>query len=251
MEVRTINARRNAEEDVIRCARGDYLWGSVHEDERSLSKLLKGSERLEYDYDVNTNRSDALEERMAKFFRKRMNERHWGVWEHPGITLEITGLSRSGMAQLLRHRHLTADVMSNRYVNVSDVDKQELFIYPPSFTKDEIVTRDGVREIDMSAEERVYKADKLFSLAIEYYSEFTEAGVPPEDARFMIPMGQATNLRISGNARALMHLLNVRLNANVQWEAHNAMEQVLRECKHWMPHSFNLFEDMRPIPLAP
>lgn len=247
MEVRTINKRDGAEEDAIRCARGDYTWGSVHENEEPLEELIGHIDPAD---DILEDRT-GMEAKKAHFLKARMNERHWGIWEHPSITLEIEGLSRSAMAQLTRHRHLSFDVMSNRYVDVSDIDPDELFIYPPSFSSDEVVSRDGVRDVEMSAEERKRRADEVFHKCISTYQDFVDAGVPAEDARFLIPMGQATNLRVSGNARAMMHLLNVRLNANVQWEAREGMEGILRECQEWMPITFELFDDMRPIPLAP
>lgn len=254
MEVRTINARENAEEDVIRCARGDYTWGSVHGDERSLAGLLDHIEPSEYVQENFGNLTDhpaTLEQKIAHFLRKRMHGGEWGIWEHPSATLEIEGLSRSAHAHLIRHRHLTFDVMSNRYVDVSGMDTDELFIYPPSFEEEVVATRDGEREIDATPEARKRMADRVYTNAATAYDQFVEWGVPEEDARFLLPQGQATNLRLSGNARALMHLLNVRLNANVQWEARDGMGAVLAECKEWMPISFSLFDDKRPIPLAP
>lgn len=248
MEVNTINSRESAEEDVIRCARGDYSWGSVSSEEKSLEELIGYVEPKYWRTDLY---DDELEQKKAEYLHQRMNERHWGIWEHPSITLEIEGVSRSAMAQITRHRHFSFDIMSNRYVNVEDVPFDDLFIYPPSFENEEVTTRDGAREIELSPEDRKRVATKVYNECLQRYQQFVDAGVPEEDARFLLPQGQATNIRMSGNARALMHLLNVRLNANVQWEAREGMEKILEECKNWMPISFELFERKRPIPLAP
>lgn len=255
LTVRTINAREQAEEDVIRCARGDQLWGSVDDDSRSLHDLLDHVDPADHICDefgaVTDRYPPILEQKMAHFLSQRLKRGEWGIWEHPSATFEITGLSRAAHSQLIRHRHLTFDVMSNRKIDMGKLALGQVFIYPPSFAAETVATRDGERKIEADPERRLRMAETLYAACLDTYDQFVAWGVPEEDARYLLPQGQATNLRVSGNARALMHLLNVRLNLNVQWEARNGMEQLLDECKSWLPITFRLFDDHRPIPLAP
>ena len=53
------------------------------------------------------------------------------------------------------------------------------------------------------------------------------------------------------NARALMHLLNMRMKGDAQWEVRELSEAVLEEAKEWMPYTFDRYEERHPQPLSP
>ena len=48
------------------------------------------------------------------------------------------------------------------------------------------------------------------------YLEFTEAGIPAEDARFILPNAAASSIVASMNLRELIHLANIRLCTRAQ-----------------------------------
>ena len=50
------------------------------------------------------------------------------------------------------------------------------------------------------------------------YLEFTEAGIPAEDARFVLPNATASSMVASLNLRELIHLANLRLCSRAQYE---------------------------------
>ena len=50
------------------------------------------------------------------------------------------------------------------------------------------------------------------------YCEFTEAGIPAEDARAVLPNAAATSLVASLNLRELIHIANLRLCTRAQYE---------------------------------
>jgi thymidylate synthase (FAD) len=50
------------------------------------------------------------------------------------------------------------------------------------------------------------------------YQEFIEAGIPAEDARFVLPNAAASSLVASLNLRELIHLANIRLCTRAQYE---------------------------------
>ena len=52
----------------------------------------------------------------------------------------------------------------------------------------------------------------------EQYQEFVEAGIPAEDARFVLPNAAASSLVASLNLRELIHLANLRLCTRAQYE---------------------------------
>ena len=54
--------------------------------------------------------------------------------------------------------------------------------------------------------------------AANKYQEFVEAGIPAEDARFVLPNATASSMVASLNLRELIHLANLRLCTRAQYE---------------------------------
>jgi len=68
-----------------------------------------------------------------------MQPGHYGPFEHPSATFAAEGMSRACMAQLTRHRHVSFDVQSMRYVafdevDLVDVEAGAMVVTPPSAT---------------------------------------------------------------------------------------------------------------------
>jgi len=142
--------------------------------------------------------------------------------------------------------------MSLRYVDLSDEESlDERFTYPESFTQEEVVSREGVEEVSLSASEREDLTDEAYEACLEAYSNLVDAGVPKEDARMLLPIGTKVNLTFSMNARTVMHLLDMRLKADAQWEIRRLSKRVLEECQEWMAYTFNRYEEDHPYKLAP
>ena len=239
MRVEIIESTPNPEEVACRAARGDY------------SSEWIGSDRP-FDEVMDSVEGDTLEEKMHTLIDHLTRSGHYGPFEHPTATFAVEGVSRACMAQITRHRHASFDVMSLRYVDLSGEDAlNERFAYPDTFSAEEVVSREGVEEIDLSAEERNAMARDIYQRCMDAYSEMVEAGVPKEDARMLLPIGTKVNMTFTMNARAIMHLMNMRLKADSQWEIRELSKRVLEECKEWMPYTFEQFEKQHPHKLAP
>ena len=50
------------------------------------------------------------------------------------------------------------------------------------------------------------------------YCEFTEAGIPAEDARALLPNAASTSIVASLNLREMIHIANLRLCTRAQYE---------------------------------
>lgn len=239
MQVELLEATSNPEEVACRAARGDYSadWVGPEVPFEELMESIEG---------------ESLQEKKETLLSHLMRSGHWGPFEHPQATFAVRGVSRACMAQITRHRHASFDVMSLRYVDLSKEHAMEdRFTYPPTFTDDEVISREGVSEIDLPAEEREALADEVYETCMEAYSALVEAGVPKEDARMLLPIGTKVNMTFSMNARSLMHLLDMRLKADAQWEVRELSRRVLEEAKEWMPFSFSRYEEQHPYKLAP
>lgn len=239
MKVEIINATSNAEELVCRCARGDYSSEWVGK-ERPFEEIMQPVE------------GDSIEEKKQTLLKHLMRSGHFGPYEHPQATFAVEGVSRACMAQITRHRHASFDVMSLRYVELEDVaDLETRFTYPESFTAEEVVSREGVESVSLSKEERTEIANDVYTRCMDAYTSLVDAGVPKEDARMLLPIGTKVNMTFSMNARSLMHLLDMRLKADAQWEVRELSEQLLEEALVWMPLTFEKYQENHPYKLAP
>ena len=123
---------------------------------------------------------------------------HSSIIEHANYTFKITGVSRSLLAQLTRHRHASYSVESQRYVKITgDVE----FVEP-------VFANDYAKEIF---------ADNVTS-SLKDYKEMIECGSEAEDARAVLPNAMPTNLVMTMNLRAMMNFMNERLCSRAQAE---------------------------------
>jgi len=276
MEVEVISKTEDAELLVCKAGRGDYYDGFI--DDVSYIDIM---EPVQYDdshveglpdllapletptaYRVDQQVSSYMngdiesldnvtevEAKTRAFIEKQLSRGHFGLWEHPQITFAIKGVSRSLMAQITRHRHLSFDVQSMRYVDFSDAD----FITPASLHESTHVSRElGLSDLGESTRtEWREKYNDHMDTAFDLYTSMVSAGVPKEDARMVLPIGTSVNITVSGNARSFLHLVNLRGKADAQWEIRELAEEMLEELFVWMPYTFNWYESNRPHKISP
>ena len=142
-----------------------------------------------------------------KRVRRCIENGHMSVAEHASVVLRISGISRSCLAQLTRHRHASFSVMSQRYCTI---DGNDWFVIPPSV-------------ID-AGEEVAFEA--AMEHARREYERAIAKGVRKEDARFMLPEATKTELVFSINMRSLQNFLSLRLDKSAQWEIRKLAEQI-------------------------
>lgn len=262
MDVDVLQATDSPEQLVCQAARGDYFDGYVGDtDYEELMETVNYSDEDEEavrDY-ISEHGADWIDEHMAgpvetaaktrSFIHKQLSRGHYGPWEHPSITFTVKGVSRVTMAQITRHRHMSFDVQSQRYVDFSDTEA----IVPKSLLDPDHFTRE-TGEIDLDEDQlshwrNAYKA--MTSEQLDYYEDMVEAGIPKEDARFILPLGTPVNMTFSGNARTMLHVLDMRRKANAQWEVRELSDKLVEELKDWMPYTFTYYDENGPNKLSP
>lgn len=72
-----------------------------------------------------------------------------------------------------------------------------------------------------------------------------QLGVVHEHARGCIPFDVRQHWVMSGNARAIMHLLDIRAKMDVQPETRVMTEMMFEHFKHWMPEVAAWYEEHR------
>jgi thymidylate synthase (FAD) len=152
-------------------------------------------------------------EKQRELIARVIESGHGSTIEHVVFTFAITGVSRTLSHQLVRHRAGVAfDQQSQRYVTY----KKGASTMLPATIAD---TAPDLRE---RYEEQVEGAMAL-------YSEMLEAGIPGEDARFVFPNATRTNLVMTANLRALIHMSGLRLCTMAQWEIRRLFQLIRHE----------------------
>ena len=150
--------------------------------------------------------------KMQKLISSVIESGHGSTIEHVVFTFAISGVSRTLSHQLVRHRAGVAfDQQSQRYVKF----KGAATMLPGTIA-------DG----DPDLRER-YETQVDGALAL--YGEMVEAGVPGEDARFVFPNATRTNLVMTTNLRALIHMSGLRLCTMAQWEIRRLFQLIRHE----------------------
>lgn len=246
MKVDVLQSTDKPERLVCQAARGDYYGGYVGDTE--YETLMKSVDYDDSDVfpDESCDADVVVEAKTKAFIEKQLSRGHYGPWEHPQITFTVGGVSRVTMAQITRHRHLTFDVQSQRYVDFSDVEA----VTPDSLTTETLSRENGITDVENQAELRELY-ERHTEDALQCYEQMVDDGVPKEDARFVLPLGTPVNMTFSGNARTFLHLLDMRRKANAQWEIRQLSDALLDELFEWMPYTFEYYKDHGPNKLSP
>jgi len=145
---------------------------------------------------------------------------HFSVLEHASFTFGIEGISRACSHQLVRHRIASYSQQSQRYVAHRDGFE--------AVTPESIATRP-----ELAARYQAFLGE-----AQQVYAELLAAGVPAEDARFVLPNAAATKLVMTMNGRELQHFFELRCCRRAQWEIRAMAVAMLREVRRVAPVLF-------------
>jgi len=141
---------------------------------------------------------------------------HHSPLEHISFTFAIEGISRAASHQLVRHRLASYSQQSQRYVSNLRLD----CVTPPRIQRKP--------ELALAFQEAVESVHRL-------YGRMLEAGIPAEDARYVLPNAACTNLVMTMNARELIHVCSVRLCLRAQWEIRELFTHVKSEVETVAP----------------
>lgn len=158
-------------------------------------------------------------EKTEAFLQKITSLGHASVLEHASFTFALENVSRALLAQITRHRIASFSVKSQRYVKEHGFD----YILPPTIGENEDAARAFAEA--MEAAEKAYRA-------------LIEQGIPPEDARFVLPNACCTHIVVTMNARELLHFFELRCCNRAQWEIRAVAEQMLELARTEAPLLF-------------
>lgn len=162
-------------------------------------------------------------ERVESVLSTIMASGHFSTLEHVSYTFAVDGVSRALTHQLVRHRLASFNQQSQRYVKFSgDVE----VVKPPTVAANE---------------ETSQVFDGAIKAATEAYHKLLDAGVPAEDARYLLPNAAETKIVITMNIRELLHFLSLRCCNRAQWEIRDAACAALAALRKTSPLLFSLY----------
>lgn len=162
---------------------------------------------------------------------------HHSVLEHASFTYRISGVSRSLLAQLTRHRVGDAfSVRSQRYCSEDGFG----YVTPPSIQKNEKALK-------------LY--DQLMDNITSVYTLLASLDIPQEDVRFVLPNACETVITFTANLRELIHICNERLCSRAQWEIRAMVQAMVNETVKVFPQCKDMLvpkcEKNKVLPYCP
>lgn len=165
-----------------------------------------------------------------ELIKKILGKKHFSVLEHASATFRVEGGSRVFTHELVRHRFISPSQESQRYVVYADkpatVDKPARkkttdysFVLPETIQKARIADKE---------DEAASAFEKTVMTCYELYERLLDAGVPPEDARYILPNATVSQIVITSNFRELRHFFCVRTNPRAHWEIREIALKMLK-----------------------
>ena len=163
-----------------------------------------------------SNPANQDNENVAGLLAYCIKNRHWSVFEHAHITMEIT-TTRDIAAQILRHRSFTFQEFSQRYAAVTSVAPvPELRLQDLKNRQNSIEVIDGLKASELA--ELQTKIAEHFIASQDLYNELLGAGVAKECARKVLPLNTETTLYMTGTVRDWIHYITLRSGNGTQKE---------------------------------
>ena len=172
---------------------------------RDLIRLVSRGARTCY----NSFDKAGTREAEEKFIQGLIKAGHESVIEPVTLSVEIV-TSRSTQNQLVRHRHASFSVASQRYCNfATDKYGNEVEFIKPIGLKDEDTWEEAIAKAESS------------------YMALIKSGNPPEVSRAVLPQCTATRMCMSANIREWRHIFKMRCDKTAQAEVRSLMRNVL------------------------
>jgi thymidylate synthase (FAD) len=157
-------------------------------------------------------------EKIREFIGERLKTGHASPLEQVVFWFAIANVSRSLSHQFVRHRiGISFEQQSQRYVKFKQ-DKLA-FVMPDSWE------RAGMRE----------EFEGLLDRTSDLYARALKAGIPAEDARFVLPNAAPTNFHVMVNFAEMLHICDLRLCVRAQWEIRRMVALMRAEIKRVLP----------------
>ncbi len=179
-----------------------------------------------FTHSVDTQKNQAL-------IQKVLASGHRTIIEHIYFNLAFQNVSAYAEQFMLEFRLASFTVKSRRYVDFSNMG----FVVPA------FIGQNGSPLPDAAKLEARYR--EHMSFLFQEYEAFCEAGIPKEDARFLLPYCYRSNFYCTVNARELYHILSSMLHGKGKdhTEIHALGMQLYNQAADLCPYIFRPLAD--------
>jgi thymidylate synthase (FAD) len=172
--------------------------------------------RVSFNKESKLDPDGRVSDKDFKLIRYLADHQHWTPFAHPQITLRIKA-PISIRTQLFKHKvGFVENEISRRYVSY-----QPDLYFPYFRSKPTNGAKQGSEEFitDVKLKEELdAKYREAAEECIKIYDELLEAGVAPEQARFVLPQGIYTEWWWTGSLSAFARVYKQRTDPHAQWE---------------------------------
>jgi thymidylate synthase (FAD) len=163
-----------------------------------------------------SNPTNQDNENYARLLKYCIDHKHWSIFEHASMTLEIN-TTRGLAAQILRHRSFTFQEFSQRYADTTLLAQDiPLFELRRQDTKNR---QNSIDDVDDTVKQLwAAHIENHFKRAKEIYDGMIADGIAKECARFVLPLATPTRLYMTGNVRNWIHYIELRTANGTQKE---------------------------------
>ena len=181
-----------------------------------------------------SNPANQDNDKFAGLLRYCIKHKHWSIFEHAYLTLEIN-TTLAIATQVLRHRSFTYQQFSQRYADSTALSTE--IVLPKLRKQDQKNRQNSTDDLDpFLVQEFEIKLKKHFEEGMKLYQDMLAANVAKECARFVLPQCTMTRLYMSGSVRSWIHYIDLRTANGTQAEHMDLAEK----CKV-------IFKDKFPI----
>ena len=181
-----------------------------------------------------SNPANQDNDKIAGLLRYCIKHKHWSIFEHAYLTLEIN-TTLAIATQVLRHRSFTFQQFSQRYADSTALSTE--IVLPKLRKQDQKNRQNSTDDLDpFLVQEFEIKLKKHFEEGMKLYQDMLSANVAKECARFVLPQCTMTRLYMSGSVRSWIHYIDLRTANGTQAEHMDLAEK----CKV-------IFKDKFPI----
>lgn len=159
-----------------------------------------------------------------------ISQQHFSVMEHGSVTFYVQGVSRSLLAELSRHRHLSLSVVSQRYVDANELD----WVVPPIV--DELTDQWDETALDVLATNHGNSLDDYNNLVNIFMQNGYKRKAAREAARAVLPNMTDTPMVVTGNIRAWRDVLSKRYHIAADREIQGFAAEVLKHLRVLAPN---------------
>ena len=205
---------------LISYSQTDQRWPT-----EDLGGLYNVSDLIAFCARVSNPSNQANTKTTKRLLEYLIKHKHWSPFEMASCCVEVT-TTRDIARQLLRHRSFSFQEFSQRYADVSSLDKsfvtREARLQDSTNRQNSIPTDDQRLQMIWTSHQ-----NKVLSYAKEAYEWAIENGIAKEQARVVLPEGlTVSRLYVNGTIRSWIHYLELR-TANGTQKEHMDLAKVI------------------------